>query len=176
MATQTELMDSPMEFPSESKALTPAQRDTLFKPGEINNPKGAGTARHLQMAAFRNMLMEIDPEYDAPRLAVMFMKVYEIATGRGVIMVPTTEGEENRTGIKYRARGVTGKDMVAASEFLMDRSFGKSIDADQGNASGGVTIQIIGIPAGSQVAVGVKTPEDQTSPALLTPEFPPDEL
>ena len=165
MATETVSKANPMETTTETKALTPKRggpEHTLIKPGEVRNPKGGASAKHAQMSLFREWLLEIDPQYDTPRLGVVFTKMYELATGRGVVMVPTTEGEENRTGIKYRARPVTGKDMVAAAEFLMERSFGTPKDIDLENA-GSVRVEIIGIPGGSKVGIGVQTP--------ISPEF-----
>lgn len=141
---ETELKQNLIQTGVDSKELTPAPPKRVvgrpIQPGEIRNPKGAGAAKAMQTQIWRERLMEMDPLRDKPRMLALFDEIY------------------NQTFLA----GQKGKDIVACAEFLMKRSFGDV--SDENLEHGAVRVSILGVPAGTQMAIGMKTP-------AVSPEF-----
>lgn len=158
MATETELTEVNTQSSTGTKELTVAQRDNLFKPG---NQAALGHSPKLsQMAIWRRELEQIDPGTGRTRIEEIFRQMYEIATGT----LTWHDGHERKP------KPLSGKDMVAAAEFITENSYGKA-PAQSDPSGAAVQIVQIAIPAGSQTLIGIKSPE----PALIAPEFPPEE-
>lgn len=132
-----------------------------FKPG---NTAAAGHSHKLdQMAIFRHKLEDIDPQTERPRLLELFNEIYLVATGRS--RYTASDGES-------KPRLITGRDMVAAAQFLVEQTYG-AMPKELENPNGIVRVVQINIPplpAGSKLAIGMQVGDEQA----IQPEFEPE--